>query len=230
MSLREPLATLAALAALIAGAAACSGSRDEAVPGRTAPPAPASADEARGAVVAPAPPPSFHALDAARLDALEAIEIDGWTVTQRDRTATSLVVGLRAADGVRRGLITIGPCLSCREMNAAAWHEVEPALRGLLPGALEDDPASRFELATAEIAGSTCVATWELGAVAWGDELEAGHGARVYCNDGAVELVVRVDDDGVRRAADPDQARARAVRAMVEEPARRLAAVYAAAM
>ncbi len=220
-------------AAMIACAglvAACGGGRDEAPPGRTAPPGAAAASP--GATAAPAPPPSFGALDDARLAALAALEPgDAWQVVHRDATASSLVVSLQAPGGAAlRGLVTIGPCLRCRAMTAAAWAEVEPELRTLMPGALEDDPATTFELATTEIAGRTCVATYELGARAWGDELEAGHGARVYCNDGEVELVVRVDDDAVRRAASADAARAGAARATVEEPARRLAAMYAAAM
>jgi hypothetical protein len=216
---------------VIAGlAAACGGGRDEAPPGRTAPPGTSAAPA--GAVAAPAPPPSFGPLDDARLAALAALEPGvAWQVVHRDATASSLVVSLEVpGDAAVRGLVTIGPCLRCRAMTAAAWAELEPELRTLMPGALEDDPATTFELGTAEVAGRTCVATYELGARAWGDELEAGHGARIYCNDGQVELVVRVDDDGVRRAASAEAARAGAARATVEEPARRLAAMYAAAM
>ncbi|MCB9565067.1 MAG: hypothetical protein H6708_32180 [Kofleriaceae bacterium] len=222
-------AASAALALATAGeAGGCGGPREDPVAGRRPP----AATDRGAAATAPAtpPPPPFHPLDAARLDALAALDEPGFTVVHRDRTATSLVVALTSTETPVRALVTIGPCLQCRAMDVAAWQAALPELRALMPGALEDDPDSRFELDAVEVAGRTCVATWELGAVAYGDDIEASHAARIYCNDGAVELTVRVDDDDTRRAASVDDARRGAVRAVVEDPARRLAARFAAAM
>jgi hypothetical protein len=180
---------------------------------------------------APAPPaPPFRALDAARLDALAAIEVPGFTAAHRDRSATSIVIGLRGDGAPLRALVTVSPCLSCRAPELPAWRDAAPELRTLLPGNLEDDPATLFELAAIDLAGRRCIASYELGAVAYGDELEATHGARIYCNDGVTELVVRVDDDAVLAAATPEAIRAGARRATVEDPARRLAAAYLDAM
>lgn len=169
-------------------------------------------------------------LDAARLDALAALEVPGFVVGHRDRTATSIVVSLRADGAPLRALVTVTPCLACRAPDLAAWRAAAPELRALLPGSVEDDPATTFELRATDLAGRRCVAGYELGAVAYGDELEAAHGARIYCNDGVTELVVRVDDDAILSAATAEAARAGAQRSAVEEPARRLALAYLAAL
>jgi hypothetical protein len=191
----------------------------------------AACGERRAAEDSPAAAASDHAepaplrtLDAARLDDLAAVEVPGYTVAARDRSETSLVVSLRA--GALRGLVTVGPCLACRPPDAARWRETLPELRQLMPGAVEDDPATQFELHAAEVAGHACITTWELGAMAYGEEVIAAHGARVYCNDGATELVVRVDDDAVATARSPDAARAAAHRDATEAAARTLAEAY----
>ena len=203
-------------------AAACGDRRD---------PAPGSARG--GPVAAPAAPadaaPPLAPLDDARLDALAAVEVPGWTATARDRSAASLVAQLRA--GELRALVTVTPCLRCRPAELEAWREAVPELRALMPGAVEDDPATRFELSAVAVAGRPCVATWELGAIAYGDEVEASHGARVYCNDGTTEVVVRVDDDAVTRAATPEAARAAAAsRDALEAAAGAIAAAYLGAL
>ena len=196
--------------------------------------APAREANAAGAApaedAAPAPAPPFRPLDAARLDELAALEVPGFTAASRDRSATSLVVALRGTGTPLRALVTVSPCLTCTPPDLPAWQSRVPELRALLPGGLEDDPATTFELAAIDLAGRRCIATYELGAVAYGDELEATHGARIYCNDGTTELVVRVDDDALLSAPTPEAARQAADRATVDEPARRLALAYLSAL
>jgi hypothetical protein len=210
------------------GLAGCGDRRDG---GGSASAREAVADEAEAEEVAPPPPARpFRTLDAARLDELAAVEVPGFSVVHRDRSATSLVISLRAIDAPVRALVTITPCLACRPPDLDAWRGAAPELRALLPGAVEDDPATTFELTAVDLAGRRCIASHELGAIAYGDELEATHGARLYCNDGVTELVIRVDDDAILAAATPDAARQGAQRAAVEEPARRLAAAFLAAL
>jgi hypothetical protein len=179
----------------------------------------------------PAPPaPPFRALDGARLDELAALEVPGFTVAHRDRSETSIVIGLRATGSPLRALVTVTPCLACRPMELPAWRAAAPELRALLPGSVEDDPATTFELSAVDLAGRRCIAGYELGAVAYGEELEAAHGARIYCNDGVTEVVVRVDDDSILAAVTPEAARQGAQRATVEAPARALAAAFLTAL
>jgi hypothetical protein len=175
--------------------------------------------------VPPRPPVT---LDAARLDTLAAVEVPGWEVAARDRSDTSLVVALRALDGPRRALVTIAPCLACRPADPVAWQELLPELRAVMPGALEDDPATLFALDAVTLGERRCIATWELGAVAYGDEVEASHAARLYCNDTATQLVVRVDDDAVARAPTAEAARAAGHREPLEAAARRVATAFLA--
>jgi hypothetical protein len=195
--------------------------------------APPAVEEDAAAAIAEAvpasPPPPLAALDAARLDALAAVEVPGLAVVQRDRTETSLVVAFTGE--ALRGLATVGPCVRCLPIDLAAWRAIEPELRALMPGAVEEEPETRFELAIAEVAGRPCVASWELGAASYGDELDAAHGARIYCNDGTVELVVRVDDAAIAAARTVDEARGAAARRdAVEATARRIAEAYLAAL
>jgi len=165
-------------------------------------------------------------LDDAHLAALEQVAPPGFTVTARDRTSASIVIALSAGD--LRATVTAAPCLHCVPMELAAWRAIEPELRALMPGGLEDDPSSRFDLAVADIAGHRCISSYELGAASYGDELDTTHAARLYCNDGTTELVIRVDDDAITRAASPEAARASAARAPLESAARALAAAYLA--
>jgi hypothetical protein len=151
------------------------------------------------------------------LEALAAVEVGGWERAAQDRSPTSLVVSLRSGD--LRGLVTIGPCVTCRPAEV-------PELRQLMPGGLEDDPSTRFELRATEIAGWRCTATWELGAVRYTDEVVASHAARLYCGDDAIEVVVRVDDDTVAAAHSPEAARAAAHREIVENGAKAIAEAY----
>jgi len=176
----------------------------------------------------PAPPDARRGLTGAQLDALVGVEVPGWNIDARDRSETTLVVALRK--GALRAVVTAGTCLRCREMEPGAWEDELPALRAILPGALEDDPSTKFELAAAEIAGRTCITTWELGAMSYGDELVASHGARIYCQDGDVELVIRVDDEAVTRARSAKTARKQAERAAVEDAARALAEAFSASL
>lgn len=176
----------------------------------------------------PPPPDARRGLTVAQLDALATIEVPAWTIDARDRTETTLVVTLR--QDALRAVVTAGRCLRCREMEPAAWQDEVPALRAIMPGAIEDDPATKFELAATDIAGRACITTWELGAMTYGDEIMATHGARIYCQDGDVELVVRVDDDAVTRARSASSARKGAVRATVEDAARTLAEAFSAGL
>lgn len=215
--------------AVVCVLAGCGDRRDAggSAPARDAP----SADVAADVAEAPAPPaPPFRPLDAARLDELAALEVAGFTVGHRDRSKTSLVVSLRAVGSPLRALVTITPCLSCRPPELAGWRDAAPELRALLPGAVEDDPSTTFELSNADLAGRRCIASYELGAVAYGDELEATHGARLYCNDGVTELIIRVDDDAILAAPSPEEARRTARREAVEAPARQIAAAFLAAL
>jgi hypothetical protein len=195
---------------------------------RRAEPPPARGDAASAAAPAPVVTTPLAPLDDAHLDALAQLAPPGFEVTARDRSATSIVIALRAGD--LRATVSAIPCTRCTPMDLAAWRTLEPELRALLPGGLEDDPATTFELTTADIAGRRCIAGYELGAASYTDELDTTHGARVYCNDGATELVVRVDDDAVARAATPDAARATAQRVPLETAARNLAAAYLSAL
>jgi len=167
-------------------------------------------------------------LDGPHLTALEEVAPPGFTVTARDRSPTSLVIALHG--GELRATVTATPCLRCVPMELGAWRAIEPELRALLPGGLEDDPATTFELGTADVAGRRCITSYELGAAAYTDELDATHGARVYCNDGATELIIRVDDDAVAHAPTADAARAAAKRVPLEAAARALAAAYLTAL
>jgi hypothetical protein len=213
-------------AILLIALAACGDRRDS----RAAPVPRDAAPVVSDAEPAPAEAVPFRPLDAARLDELAALEVPGFTVGHRDRSKTSIVVALRAEGAPLRALVTVTPCLACRAPDLAAWRAAAPELRALLPGSVEDDPATTFELRATDLAGRRCITGYELGAVAYGDELEATHGARVYCNDGVTELVVRVDDDAILAAETPEAARAAAQRSTVEEPARRLATAYLSAL
>jgi hypothetical protein len=175
---------------------------------------------------APAPAPPLAPLDDARLTALDQVTPPGFTVTARDRTSTSVVLALRSAD--LHATVTATPCLRCVPIALDRWRAIEPELRALLPGGLEDDPSTTFELAIAPIAGRPCATTYELGAASYNEELDTTHAARIYCNDGTTELVIRVDDDLVGRAPTADAARAAADRARLESAARDLAAAYLA--
>jgi hypothetical protein len=179
--------------------------------------------------VAPVPPaPRWKPLDDAHLAALAQVSVPDFAPGAVDRTATSVVVMSKAPP--LRALVTIGPCLHCLPADAAAWKDITPELRQMMPAALEDDPSTQFELSAITLGGNPCIATWELGAVAYGSELVADHGARVYCNDGATELVVRVDDDAVAAAATVDAARSAAHRDVIEAAARTIASAYLAAL
>lgn len=182
-----------------------------------------------GAGAAPAPQPDARrGLTEAQLEALDVITVHRWTIEARDRTETSLVVTLR--QDALRAVVTAGRCLRCREMTPAAWQDELPALRAIMPGAIEDDPQTKFELYGTDVRGDACVATWELGAMTYGDDLLATHGARIYCQRNDLELTVRVDDETVTRARSAKAARKAAVRATVEDAARAIAEAYAAAL
>jgi hypothetical protein len=197
---------------------------------RRAPPraddAGATRDDLAAAAPSTAPVPPLAALDDAHLAALDQLTPPGFTITARDRTSTSIVLALRGPD--LHATVTATPCLRCIPIALDRWRAIEPELRALLPGGLEDDPSTTFDLSIAPVAGRPCATTYELGAASYNEELDTTHASRIYCNDGATELVIRVDDDLVARAPTADAARAAADRAKVERAARDLAAAYLA--